>query len=215
MDAINLTLNKPLKWRELKPGMYRFKWQPQAVEIDQMSKRMAPASMKQLSATGKLHVPEVHSNQAWRLSAHIHTDVEQQCVITLEPIQQALEVPVDLELSLPLADTAQPHADQAADEGFDGDDVHPAGSRGLMIDEELPSDGLLDLADVMVQQVILALDPFPRAAGVSLTQHPWMKAHSADQAPASALAESLKKWQEKSATAESKSSKPPLKKDEK
>ena len=79
-----------------------------------------------------------------RLSAR----VTQECVITLEPVGQAVEEEVALRL-LPLGQ-------EPADGPEDMDEI--AAGPG----------GVVDLGEAMAEQLALALDPYPRAPGASL-----------------------------------------------
>lgn len=85
-----------------------------------------------------------------RVEGEIEADVEQSCVVTLEPVKQhvsehftvefgAVKEQVDLELTLE-----------------DDDPVEPLENGGF------------DLGEVVAQYLALGLDPWPRAPGVSL-----------------------------------------------
>ena len=88
-----------------------------------------------------------------RLAADFEADVVQACTITLEPVPSRLVESFTL--------TYGP----AEDEGeivLDGDSetVEPL------------DDGVIDIGEAVAQQLSLALDPFPRAPGVSIDSLP-------------------------------------------
>jgi uncharacterized protein DUF177 involved in 23S rRNA accumulation len=69
--------------------------------------------------------------------------VGQTCVITLEPIEDDIEAPVDLVFAPPAAETAE-----------------------LSVDAPEPLlDGIVDLGAVTTEFLVLAVDPYPRKAG--------------------------------------------------
>ncbi|MBP1804526.1 YceD family protein [Rubellimicrobium aerolatum] len=85
----------------------------------------------------------------WRLEAHLGATVVQDCVVTLEPVTTRIEEGVD---RLYMADLPEP---EAAEAEVPEDDVEP-----------LPAS--LDLGEVMLEALALALPAYPRAAGVEL-----------------------------------------------
>jgi uncharacterized metal-binding protein YceD (DUF177 family) len=72
----------------------------------------------------------------------------QACVVTLEPVHQRLEAPIDLRI---LEEGAEP----SDDDPDSPDDIESAG-------------GLVDLGEAVAEQLALALDPRPRAEGATL-----------------------------------------------
>ncbi len=85
---------------------------------------------------------------AVRARGGLEAKVTQACVVTLEPVVQFVEVPVELRI-LPEGATPQ-----------DDDPDSP--------DEIESEGGLVDLGEVVAEQLALALDPYPRAAGAAL-----------------------------------------------
>ena len=102
--------------------------------------------VKKLRFAGRL-VPE--GRQDWRLEAELGATVVQDCVVTLEPVTTRIDEPVARRY---LVGYEEPDAGEAE---VPEDDVEP-----------LPQ--ALDLAEVMVEALALALPPYPRAAGVEL-----------------------------------------------
>jgi uncharacterized metal-binding protein YceD (DUF177 family) len=83
--------------------------------------------------------------------------IEQPCVISFEPVTQVIDEPID-RVFLPSHDKA--HAAPAGAEIF----VDVAGD-----DEPDRFDGPeVDLSDLIIETLALAIDPYPRAAGASI-----------------------------------------------
>ncbi len=83
-----------------------------------------------------------------RLSAELSADVVQSCVVTLDPVGARVDDSFALLYGAPDEEGAK--------------EVVLSGEAELV--EPLP-DGLLDIGEVVAQQLSLALDPYPRAAG--------------------------------------------------
>jgi uncharacterized metal-binding protein YceD (DUF177 family) len=76
--------------------------------------------------------------------------VEQECVVTLDPVRQAVEARLDLRI---LDEGGVP----ADDDPDSPDEIESAG-------------GVVDLGEAVAEQLALALDPYPRAAGAELPE---------------------------------------------
>lgn len=90
----------------------------------------------------------------WTLSGRVRANVVQSCGLTLEPLPAV----VDQRFSLGLAESLP---DEDADEIV------------VSMDEESPDlieDGKIDLGRYAVEQLALALDPFPRKPGAEFVQ---------------------------------------------
>ncbi|WP_439597604.1 YceD family protein [Falsiroseomonas sp.] len=83
-----------------------------------------------------------------RLTGRLQADVVQECVVTLEPVAQQVDVPLDLRL-LP--------------EGTPATDDDPESP-----DEIETWGGVVDLGEVVAEQLALALDPYPRAPDAAI-----------------------------------------------
>lgn len=85
-----------------------------------------------------------------RVRGKLSAEVEQPCVVTLEPVRQRVEASLDLRI---LGEGEMP-----ADEDPDSPD-------------ELESEGgVVDLGEAVAEQLALALDPYPRAEGAELPE---------------------------------------------
>jgi uncharacterized metal-binding protein YceD (DUF177 family) len=89
------------------------------------------------------------------LTGTLGAGVTQTCVISLEPVEARLEVPVEMEFwPAELVPTA---AKNAADPG----------GTGLTDWPEIIRDGRIDLGPVIYETLATALDPYPKREGVS------------------------------------------------
>lgn len=89
----------------------------------------------------------------WTLSGRVRATLDQVCGITLEP----LPVEVDQRFSVDLILAIEPEADEIE----------------VTLDDDSPDvieDGRIDLGQYVVEQLALALDPFPRKPGAEFVQ---------------------------------------------
>jgi uncharacterized metal-binding protein YceD (DUF177 family) len=78
-----------------------------------------------------------------KISGRFKADLDQVCVVTLDPFRDTIEGPVE-RVYLPVADAAS-----------DEDDV------------DYLVDGAADLGELVTETLVLALDPYPRKPGVA------------------------------------------------
>ena len=148
------------------------------VEADQTARDAVAAllgilAVDQLSAA--LHA--VPFRGGLHVTGQLDADVRQQCVVTLEPVSEHIEEPVD-RVFLP--------GRRPADGTVSGQAifVDPEGE-----DEPDWFDGeYLDLAPLLIETLALALDPFPRAPGAVLDGDPAPR-DDADASPFAVLAQ--------------------------
>jgi uncharacterized metal-binding protein YceD (DUF177 family) len=100
-----------------------------------------------LSATLRLQ-PEPGGSV--RARGQLAAQVEQACVVTLEPVRQAVSAPIDLRI---LGEGETP----SDDDPESPDEIESLG-------------GLVDLGEAVAEQLSLALDPYPRAEGAELPE---------------------------------------------
>lgn len=117
-----------------------------------------------------------HGRDGVRVVGHLSATVEQNCVLTLEPLENKVEEDIDL-LFAPAPD-APPDAEKTV-----------ARARGEEPPEPL-RDGIVDLGAVISEFLLLGIDPYPRKPG-SVFDAPKPKEGQADH-PFAALA-ALKK----------------------
>jgi uncharacterized metal-binding protein YceD (DUF177 family) len=121
-------------------------------ERDALARRFGIESVDRLEAEVTLR-----REAGGRISARgrLSADVIQACVVSLEPVPQRVEEPVDLRF-VPAADAALAEA-ATAEETPQAPDVVP-----------MEPGGTFDLGEALAQQLALALEPYPRAEGAIL-----------------------------------------------
>jgi uncharacterized metal-binding protein YceD (DUF177 family) len=110
-----------------------------------LAARFGIIAIHDLAATLEL---EPEPGGATRARGRLDATVEQVCVVTLEPVRQAVGAPLDLRI---LAEGDMP----ADDDPASPDEIESQG-------------GAVDLGEAVAEQLALALDPYPRAAGAAL-----------------------------------------------
>ena len=119
---------------------------PDAEARAAVARELGIPTVKKLRLDGRL-IPEGHRD--WRLQATLGATVVQDCVVSLAPVTTRIDEAIDRRY---LASLAEPGA---GEHELDEEDVEP-----------LP--GSLDLGQVMIEALALALPPYPRAEGVEL-----------------------------------------------
>jgi len=136
--------SRTLPWAAVGKEGRRQKLEATAEECAALARRFGIPAIEAFSAELELR-PE--GSEAIRARGHLSARVVQSCVVTLEPVAQTVEEPVDLRF---LAEGEEP-----------GDD--PEGP------DEIPTErDLLELGEALAEQLSLALDPYPRAPGAEL-----------------------------------------------
>jgi uncharacterized metal-binding protein YceD (DUF177 family) len=136
------------------------------------------------AAVGLLALPRLeaqfnvqrHGLNGAHVTGNVSAEVEQTCVVTLEPLRNSVVESVELTL-VPAAAPTQPDQ-EVPPEGDDPPDP-------LV-------DGTIDLGAVAVEFLLLAVDPYPRKAGALFAAPPDGDKGTADAHPFAALA-ALKK----------------------
>ena len=95
----------------------------------------------------------VPHGEGWRLSGRVEADIDQTCGITLEP----LPTRIDERFAIDLIEGAPPEADGEVD---------------IDVEADVPDyvEGQVDLWAYAIEQLALALDPFPRKPGAEFVQ---------------------------------------------
>jgi uncharacterized metal-binding protein YceD (DUF177 family) len=110
-----------------------------------LAKRFGILGVGALSARLRL---EPEPGGTVRARGTLTATVEQLCVVTLEPVTQAVEAPVDLRIL--------------------GEGEAPADDDPDSLDEIESVGGVVDLGEALAEQLSLVLDPYPRAPGAEL-----------------------------------------------
>lgn len=136
--------------------------------------RAGIAALGQVNAIPRLEaaLDVVHQGATrLRVTGRVEATVEQTCVVTLEPVTNAINEAIDVVFA-PAAEVA-PAADDDDFDDFDdieedleaaGDDA-PGGSAGTDVPEALAADGSADVGAIAVEFLLLGIDPFPRQPG--------------------------------------------------
>ena len=125
------------------------------------AERAALAKRLELLALGRLEaeaeiLPEPGMSDTYRVRGRLRAAVTQACVVTLEPVPQEIDEPLDWRI-VPAA------------AGPEGEEEFVAGEDMAEGPEEVEAEGgVLDLGEALAQQLSLVLDPYPRAPGATL-----------------------------------------------
>ncbi len=93
-----------------------------------------------------------------RVAGHITAELEQTCVVSLEPFVQELELDIDR--------TFEPHSSRPRKIRDLNEDGEIEIDLESLDPPDVITDGVLDLGNVICEELALALDPFPRKPGV-------------------------------------------------
>lgn len=124
-----------------------------AAERAAVARRLGILAVDRLSAV--LTVKSAGS-RLFRVQGVWEAAVRQACVVTLEPVADSLKG--SFEASFEAFDGSRP-APQGADVEIDPEAADPA--------EALPAEGI-DLGELVVQELAVALNPYPRAPGAEI-----------------------------------------------
>ena len=129
---------------------------PDEGQRQDISERLELVGLPSFSAM--MTVTPLKKNRVLKVTGTVTAELTQECVVTLEPFDARIETTF-----------TEIHDRDADSLGGDDDDVDPteAWEEAAEVPEFLDGD-TLDLADIAVQHLCLALDPFPRKPGASL-----------------------------------------------
>lgn len=127
-----------------------------------IAERLDVLEVKSLSA--ELRLTLQNGGHILNIAGHFKADIVQECVVTLKPVESVLED--DFEAWYADHDKAIPfnrakHNQKAMEEG---DEVQILEEKD---DPEALIDGQVDLGEVVIQFLSLAVNPYPRAEGVA------------------------------------------------
>lgn len=135
--------SRPLRLAAIPPAGRDERIAASPAECAALARRFGIPAITRIEA--RLHLNR-EPGEAIRARGVLTADVVQECVVTLEPVPQRVEAPIDLRF---LPD----------DRPFSDD---PEGPDEIALD----GDGL-DLGEAVAEQLALALDPYPRAPGAA------------------------------------------------
>lgn len=131
-------LHRPLGFGMVGPAGRQEQIAASAEECAALARRFRILGISAFTASLALRREE---DGAIRAEGHIEAEVTQECVISLEPVEQRVSAPVHLRFLPPGVPPAE----------------DPEGP------DEIETDGeVMDLGEAVAEQLALALDPFPR-----------------------------------------------------
>lgn len=124
-----------------------------AAEREALARRLDIPAVETLKADVSV---DAWRSEGVRITGRYHADIVQSCVVTLDPVHQAIEEEIDLIFVPEQSRLARPSSP------IDGElHLDPEG-------EDIPetySGDRLDFGEVLSELVALAMDPYPRAPG--------------------------------------------------
>jgi uncharacterized metal-binding protein YceD (DUF177 family) len=145
--APNPPWSLPVAVAEIPDTRRRFDFAADAQTREAIAKVAAVLAVPRLNAEFEL---TRQGRDGVRVVGSVSATVEQNCVVTLEPMQSEIEEVIDLVFAPP-----PPRADKAPKEE----------PKALGEDFEVLRDGVVDLGAVATEFLILGIDPYPRKPG--------------------------------------------------
>ncbi|MBF0356885.1 MAG: DUF177 domain-containing protein [Alphaproteobacteria bacterium] len=152
-------------------------------ECQKLAQRFGLIAIEALSA----HIRLFPAKDLIRLEGRLKARVVQSCVVTLDPVDQAID-----------EDFSRVYGDDEALEA-----ARLAMEAEIEIDplaDDLPDpliDGCIDVGEAAAEELALNLDPFPRKPGASLEGSPWAAKEEAIRGPFAALSKLRDKFDKK------------------
>jgi len=153
-------------------------WRAGAEERSALSNYLGIAGIDRLDFTGRIE--RLGDGKAVRLQASVCAEITQTCIVSLEPVQAHIDESFALVYMPPTPD-CEPQRPKEVLVDPDEED-----------DPELLIDNRIDAAAVVVEQVALALDPYPRLDDAALPEALVAKMNSGGKINPFAVLESLK-----------------------
>jgi uncharacterized metal-binding protein YceD (DUF177 family) len=141
----DLELSRPLDVAGLPEGGKAIDFQADEAERQAIARRLGLAALNSLRVDG--HVEPVKRGRIAVFEGTLQADVTQSCVVSLDPIQSRIDVPLRTELVN--------EAEAAERESSDLEEEEEG-------DWEVVEDGAVDLGELAVQLLALSLDPYPK-----------------------------------------------------
>lgn len=149
-DPRPLPVTHPIAVRSLAAeGETPFDVRPDAAARARLVRHLGVASLDDVALSGSLRP---HGRKGWRLEARLRARVVQACIVTLAPVASVIDQPV-VRTYLP---GAAPSV--ALDLGVDAEAEDPPEPLGEAI----------ELGAILVEELALAIEPYPRAPGAEL-----------------------------------------------
>lgn len=143
---------------DLKSGVLERSFSSNAVESQALAQRFGVAAVRNVTADVVLR--RKGRSHLVLLEGRLRAEVEQACVVTLEPVTETLDERFVLRFTL---DPAKAGTESAVDADME-----------IMVDPEaddppelIGPDGVIDVGEAVAQQLSLAINPYPRAQGLA------------------------------------------------
>ena len=149
----------PVSIAEVPSGSRHIELKPDAATREAIAKAADIVALPRLEASFDL-TPQ--GSDSLRVVGRVRASIEQNCVVTLEPLKNEVDEEVDLLFAPPIE---LPKATPADDSG------EIAGSPAVDAPEELDN-GTVDLAALTVEFLIVGIDPYPRKPGATFDAPP-------------------------------------------
>jgi hypothetical protein len=132
------------------------------LHLDLVADEHVRAGLAELAGVAKMPRLEaaldiVRRGNGLRATGRVSATVEQTCVVTLEPVENVVDEPIDVTF-VPATDAAAAELTADADTAgavFDGDGEQP----------EVLADGTADVGAIAAEFLLLGIDPYPRKPG--------------------------------------------------
>jgi uncharacterized metal-binding protein YceD (DUF177 family) len=148
-----------------------------ADECAAIARRLGLVALRDFHVAGRLDV--VTRGRVSSFDARLKAVVTQTCIVTLDPVEAVIDEVIEVRL----LSQSETRAQQELDIDIEEDDI------------EITETGIVDLGDIAVQYLALALDPYPRSAGAAEVVLP-VEGGDDDRAPANPF-DVLKKLKDK------------------
>lgn len=103
----------------------------------------------------------VHHGNGLRATGRVSATVEQTCVVTLDPVENEVDEPIDVIFAPSPEDSTEDSADDfVAEDEMDGHAVLDGGEP-----PEVLSGGTADVGAIAAEFLLLGIDPYPRKPG--------------------------------------------------
>ena len=120
-----------------------------ADECAAIARRLGLVALRDFRAVGRLDV--VRRGRVTSFDARLRATVTQTCIVTLEPVEAVIDETIEVRL----LSQSETRAQQELDIDIEEDDI------------EITETGIVDVGDIAVQYLALALDPYPRSPGAA------------------------------------------------
>lgn len=144
---------------DLNPGVIERRYSASESECAALAARFGVTALRNLEAEAVLR--RKGRSDSIRLEGRLSAEVEQPCVVTLEPVTEAVEDSFELRFTLDPAKAQAESAATASDVVIDPEAEDPP---------ELVGPKGIDVGEVIAQQLSVAINPYPRLPGVTLEQ---------------------------------------------